>query len=227
MTDPLRVLLADDDSLIRTAINAILHPAADIDLIAQAADGRAAVDLAVRHRPDVALLDIQMPALDGLAALREIRRLAPGIQTVMLTTFGEDDYVAQALAAGAAGFLLKESAADELAYAIRAAAAGNAYLSPKITRQVLNRLPAATARPDEDLAKVGMLSSRERDVLILLAQGLSNAEIGQQLFVSEGTVKTHVYRVFAKLDCENRVQAAMLAQRAGLLEPPNAPTPGR
>ncbi|GAA3725221.1 response regulator transcription factor [Plantactinospora mayteni] len=227
MTDPLRVLLADDDSLIRTAINAILHPEADIDLIAQAADGRAAVDLAVRHRPDVALLDIQMPVLDGLAALREIRRLVPAVQTVVLTTFGQDDYVAQALAAGAAGFLIKESAADELAYAIRAAAAGNAYLSPKITRQVLNRLPTVTVRPEEDLAKVSMLSGRERDVLILLAQGLSNAEIGQHLFVSEGTVKTHVYRVFAKLGCENRVQAAMLAQRAGLLEPPSTPTTAR
>ncbi|TCB98393.1 response regulator transcription factor [Micromonospora zingiberis] len=227
MTDALRVLLADDDSLIRTAINAILQPAADIDLIAEAADGRTAVDLAVRHRPDVALLDIQMPVLDGLAALREIRRLAPAVQVVVLTTFGQDDYVAQALASGAAGFLVKESAADELAYAIRAAAAGNAYLSPKITRQVLNRLPVVTARPEEDLAKVDMLSSRERDVLILLAQGLSNAEIGQHLFVSEGTVKTHVYRVFTKLGCDNRVQAAMLAQRAGLLEPPGTPTGGR
>ncbi|MGW0507027.1 response regulator transcription factor [Micromonospora sp. NPDC003241] len=220
MTAPLRVLLADDDSLIRTAIQTILHPAADIDLVAQVGDGRAAVEQAVRQRPDVALLDIQMPVLDGLAALREIRHLAPAVQVVMLTTFGQDEYVAQALAAGAAGFLLKESAAEELAYAIRAAATGNAYLSPKITRQVLDRLPAATVRPEEDLVKVGMLSSREREVLVLLAQGLSNAEISQRLFVSEGTVKTHVYRVFAKLGCDNRVQAAMLAQRAGLLEPP-------
>ncbi|WP_326554043.1 response regulator transcription factor [Micromonospora sp. NBC_01813] len=224
MADPLRVLLADDDSLIRTAIDAILRPATDIDLIAQAGDGRTAVDLAVRHRPDVALLDIQMPVLDGLAALREIRRLAPAVQVVVLTTFGEDGYVAQALADGAAGFLLKESAAEELAYAVRAAATGNAYLSPKITRQVLNRLPAATGRPKEDLAKADLLSDREREVLVLLAQGLSNAEIGQRLFVSEGTVKTHVYRVFAKLGCENRVQAAMLAQRAGLLEPHSGPT---
>ncbi|MFI7079383.1 response regulator transcription factor [Micromonospora sp. NPDC049903] len=219
MTVSLRVLLADDDSLIRTAIQTILHPAADIDLVAQVGDGRAAVEQAVRQRPDVALLDIQMPVLDGLAALREIRHLAPAVQVVMLTTFGQDEYVAQALAAGAAGFLLKESAAEELAYAIHAAATGNAYLSPKITRQVLDRLPAATVRPEEDLVKVGMLSSREREVLVLLAQGLSNAEISQRLFVSEGTVKTHVYRVFAKLGCDNRVQAAMLAQRAGLLEP--------
>lgn len=225
MADPLRVLLADDDSLIRTAIDAILRPAPDIELIAQAADGRAAVDLAVRHRPDVALLDIQMPVLDGLAALREIRRFVPTVQVVVLTTFGEDEYVAQALADGAAGFLLKESAADELAYAVRAAASGNAYLSPKVTRQVLNRLPTATVRPKEDLAKVDLLSEREREVLTLIAQGLSNAEIGGQLFVSEGTVKSHVYRVFAKLGCENRVQAAMLAQRAGLLDGHPGPSP--
>ncbi|WP_430791156.1 response regulator transcription factor [Actinoplanes sp. G11-F43] len=218
MTEALRVVLADDDSLIRTAIDAILRPAGDIELVAQAADGRAAVELTVRHRPDVALLDIQMPVMDGLAALREIRRLAPAVQVVVLTTFGEDEYVAQALAAGAAGFLLKESAADELAFAIRAAAAGNAYLSPKITRQVLDRMPAPAARPDRDSARLEGLSTREREVLILLAQGLSNGEIAQQLFVSEGTVKTHVYRVFTKLGCENRVQAAMLAQRAGLLD---------
>ncbi|GIE76356.1 DNA-binding response regulator [Actinoplanes philippinensis] len=217
MTETLRVVLADDDSLIRTAIDAILRPVDGIDLIAQAADGRAAVDLAVRHRPDVALLDIQMPVMDGLAALREIRRLAPAVRVVVLTTFGQDEYVAQALTDGAAGFLLKESAAEELAYAIRAAAAGNAYLSPRITRQVLDRLPAPPVRPDRDLALVEGLSGREREVLVLLAQGLSNAEIGQQLYVSEGTVKTHVYRLFTKLNCDNRVQAAMLAQRAGLL----------
>ncbi|MBM2614990.1 response regulator transcription factor [Actinoplanes sp. LDG1-06] len=218
MTDPLRVLLADDDSLIRTAIDAILRPAAGIELIAQVADGRAAVEAAVRHRPDVALLDIQMPVLDGLAALREIRTVAPAVRVVVLTTFGQDDYVAQALHAGAAGFLLKESAAEELEYAVRAAAAGNAYLSPKITRQVLDRLPPAPVRPSEELIKVGMLSDREREVLIRLAQGLSNAEIGRLLFVSEGTVKTHVYHVFAKLGVDNRVQAAMLAQRTGLLD---------
>jgi DNA-binding NarL/FixJ family response regulator len=219
VTQALRVLLADDDSLIRTAIDAILRPIDDIELVAQAADGRTAVELAVRHRPDVALLDIQMPVMDGLAALREIRLTAPAVRVVVLTTFGQDDYVARALTGGAAGFLLKESAAEELAYAIRAAAAGNAYLSPKITRQVLDRMPAPAVRPDRDLALVEGLSGREREVLILLAQGLSNAEIGQQLFVSEGTVKTHVYRVFTKLNCENRVQAAMLAQRAGLLDP--------
>jgi DNA-binding NarL/FixJ family response regulator len=217
VTDPIRVLLADDDRLIRTAIDAILRTTDGVELVAQAADGRAAVELAVRHRPDVALLDIRMPVLDGLAALREIRRVAPEVRVVVLTTFGEDEYVAEALRAGAAGFLLKESAVDELPQAIRAAAAGAAFLSPKVTRQVLDGLPAQPVAGAEELRKVATLSEREREVLVLLAQGLSNAEIGARLWVSEGTVKTHLYRVFAKLDCDNRVRAAMLAQRVGLL----------
>ncbi|MDR7277433.1 response regulator transcription factor [Catenuloplanes atrovinosus] len=218
MNAPIRVLLADDDRLVRAAIETILRTAGDVELVAQAGDGRQAIDLTLLHRPDVVLLDIRMPVLDGLAALREIRRTAPAVHAVMLTTFGEDDYVAQALTAGAAGFLLKDSAADELPHAIRAAAAGDAFLSPRVTRQVLNRLPAAPAVPREDLARVESLSGREREVLILLAQGLSNAEISAQLFVTEGTVKTHLYRVFTKIGCDNRVQAAMLAQRAGLLD---------
>jgi len=217
VTDLIRVLLADDDRLIRTAIDAILRTTDGVELVAQAADGRAAVELTVRHRPDVALLDIRMPVLDGLAALREIRRVAPEVRVVVLTTFGEDEYVAEALRAGAAGFLLKESAVDELPQAIRAAAAGAAFLSPKVTRQVLDGLPVAPVAAAEELRKVATLSEREREVLVLLAQGLSNAEIGARLWVSEGTVKTHLYRVFAKLDCDNRVRAAMLAQRAGLL----------
>ena len=217
MTDPIRVLLADDDRLVRTAIEAILRTADGIDLVAQAADGREAIDFTVRHRPDVALLDIRMPVLDGLAALREIRRSASAVAVIVLTTFGEDEYVAEALSAGAAGFLLKDSSADELPNAIRAAAAGDAFLSPKVTRQVLNRLPAPPAVPHEDQAKCATLSTREREILVLLAQGLSNAEISNQLWITEGTVKTHLYRVFTKLGCDNRVQAAMLAQRGGLL----------
>ncbi|GAB3813036.1 response regulator transcription factor [Micromonospora zhanjiangensis] len=219
MTDPIRVLLADDDRLVRAAIDAILRSAGDIELVGQAADGAEAIDLALRHRPDVVLLDVRMPVVDGLTALREIRRLVPEVNAVVLTTFGEDEYVARALAAGAAGFLLKDSAVDELPNAVRAAAAGAAFLSPRITRQVLDRLPATPAPPAEDLARIATLSDREREILVLLSQGLSNAEIGAQLFITEGTVKTHVYRVFTKLGCDNRVRAAMLAQRAGLLDP--------
>jgi len=217
MNDPIRVLLADDDRLIRAAIEAILRPVEGIELIAQATDGREAIALAVRHRPDVALLDIQMPTLDGLAALREIRRQAPAVNALVLTTFGEDENVARALQDGAAGFLLKESAVEELPNAIRAAAAGEAFLSPKITRQVLNRLPAGQSVTSEELTGIASLSTRERETLILLSQGLSNAEIATELWVTEGTVKTHVYRTFTKLGCDNRVKAAMLAQRAGLL----------
>jgi DNA-binding NarL/FixJ family response regulator len=219
-TDAIRVLLADDDALVRAAIAAILRSADGVELVAQAADGREAVELAVRHRPDVALLDVRMPALDGLAALREIRRRTPTVNALVLTTFGEDEYVARALSAGAAGFLLKESAVDELMPAIRAAAAGEAFLSPKITRRVLNRLPSSSDVPQADLAKVAALSRREREILVSLSQGLSNAEIGAELHVTEGTVKTHIYRIFTKLDCDNRVKAAMLAQRVGLLDQP-------
>jgi len=220
MNNAIRVLLADDDGLIRTAIAAILRSAGNIDLVAQATDGRQAIDLAVRHHPDVALLDVRMPTLDGLAALREIRRRLPTVNVLVLTTFGEDEYVAQALSAGAAGFLLKDSAVDELIPAIRAAAAGQAFLSPKITRQVLNRLPATPTTLETDLAKIAALSRREREILILLSQGLSNAEIATQLYVTEGTVKTHIYRIFTKLDCDNRIKAALLAHRAGLLAEP-------
>ncbi|GIJ46154.1 DNA-binding response regulator [Virgisporangium aliadipatigenens] len=215
MTGPIRVLIADDDRLVRSAIGLILRPMPDIDVVAEAADGRQAVELTVRHRPDVALLDIRMPGLDGLGALREIRRLASATAVIVLTTFGEDAYVAEALGDGAAGFLLKDSAPDELPAAVRAVAAGDAFLSPAITRLVLARLPAP---PTVDGAAVAALSAREREVLVLLGQGLSNAEIGTRLFVSEGTVKTHMYRVFTKLGCESRVQAALLAQRAGLLD---------
>jgi DNA-binding NarL/FixJ family response regulator len=218
MNDAIRVLLADDDGLVRTAIAAILGSADGIELVAQAADGREAIELAVRHHPDVALLDVRMPAVDGLAALREIRRRTPAVSPLVLTTFGEDEYVAQALSAGAAGFLLKENAVDELVPAIRAAAAGEAFLSPRITRRVLNQLPTAPAAPQADLARIAALSRREREILVLLSQGLSNAEIAAQLYVTEGTVKTHIYRIFAKLDCDNRVKAAMLAQRTGLLD---------
>ena len=220
MTDALRVVLADDDSLIRTAIDAILRPVADIDLIGQAADGRAAIDLATRHRPDVVLLDIQMPVLDGLAALREIRRLVPTAQIVVLTTFGEDEYVTQALTAGAAGFRLKDSAAGELPNAIRAAAAGDAFLSPKVTRQVLKRLPATPPATPEDLTKIATLSTREREILVLLARpvecGDRRAPVGDRGHGEDPRLPP----LRAKLDCDNRVKAAMLAQRAGLLDEP-------
>ncbi|HWS38041.1 MAG TPA: response regulator transcription factor [Actinoplanes sp.] len=219
MTDPIRVLIADDDGLVRAGMGLILAPLPDVEVVAEAVNGREAVELAVRHRPDVALLDIRMPVMDGLTALREIRRAVPGSAVIVLTTFGEAGYVSEALAEGAAGFLLKDTAVDELARAIRATAAGQAFLTPAITRQVLDRLPRAPS-PGQDAAAVRLaaLSDREREVLLLLAQGLSNAAISEQLWITEATVKTYVSRLFAKLECDNRVQAARLVHQAGLFQ---------
>jgi DNA-binding NarL/FixJ family response regulator len=218
MTEPIRVLIADDDRLVRAGIGLILTPLADVEIVAEAGNGREAVELTVRHRPHVVLLDIRMPVMDGLAALREIRLTSPAAAVIVLTTFGEAAYVAEALAGGASGFLLKDSAVDELARAVRAAAAGEAFLSPVITRQVLDRLPAVQPSQADDAGeKLAVLSDREREVVILLAKGLSNAAISEQLWITEATVKTHVSRAFTKLDCDNRVQAALLVHRAGLL----------
>ena len=218
MNESIRVLIADDDRLVRAGIGLILTPLSDVEVVAEAANGREAVELTVRHRPQVVLLDIRMPVLDGLAALREIRRAAPAVAVIVLTTFGEAAYVSEALAGGAAGFLLKDSAVDELARAIRAAAAGEAFLTPSVTRQVLDRLPAAVPPQEKAAAeRLATLSDREREVLLLLAQGLSNGAISEQLWITEATVKTHVSRVFTKLECDNRVQAALLVHRAGLL----------
>jgi DNA-binding NarL/FixJ family response regulator len=218
MTEPIRVLIADDDRLVRAGIGLILTPLADVEVVAEAGNGREAVELTVRHRPHVVLLDIRMPVMDGLAALREIRLTSPAAAVIVLTTFGEAAYVAEALAGGASGFLLKDSAVDELARAVRAAAAGEAFLSPVITRQVLDRLPAVQQSDAGDAGeKLAALSEREREVIILLAKGLSNAAISEQLWITEATVKTHVSRAFTKLDCDNRVQAALLVHRAGLL----------
>ncbi|GLY97531.1 response regulator transcription factor [Actinoplanes sp. NBRC 103695] len=216
---PLRVLIADDDALTRGGIRLILGGIPGIEVVAEAGTGVQARDLAIRHRPDVVLLDIRMPVLDGLAALREIGR-GSSAAVLMLTTFGAEDYIDEALASGAAGFVLKSSAADELEPALRAAAAGEMYLSPPATRRAVTELRRLLPTPPgEDVtARLAQLSDRERDVLKLLAQGLSNAAISERLVISESTVKTHVSRVLQKLACENRVQAALLAHRTGLLD---------
>jgi DNA-binding NarL/FixJ family response regulator len=219
MTEPVRVLVADDDQLVRAGIRLILTPVTEVEIVAEAGNGREAVESTVRHRPEVVLLDIRMPVMDGLAALREIRLTAPSVAVLILTTFGEARYVSEALASGASGFLLKDSAADELVRAIRAAANGEAFLSPAVTRQLLNHLPSVhPAQDDATAERLALLSEREREVLVLLAQGLSNATISERLWITEATVKTHVSRLLTKLDCDNRVQAALLAHRAGLLK---------
>jgi DNA-binding NarL/FixJ family response regulator len=216
----IRVLVADDDRLVRTGIRTILTSAGDIEVVAEAEDGHAAVEAARRHRPDVALLDIRMPVLDGLDALVELHRLVPGTKVVMLTTFGADDYISRALRSGSSGFILKDSTPDELIGAVRSVASGQAYLSPKVTRRVVDQLSSGTGVPDPDAARrVAALAERERDILTLLAEGLPNSAIAQRLYMSEATVRTYVSRILAKLDCANRVQAAILAHEAGLLRP--------
>ncbi|GAA2419751.1 response regulator [Streptomyces mauvecolor] len=219
MTGPrIRVVIADDEPLIRAGIRMILTSDAAIDVVAEATNGREAVELARSHAVDVVLLDIQMPEMDGLSALAELRRTVPAARVIILTTFGERENVLRALEHGGAGFLLKDTAPAELIRAVRAAAAGDAYLSPAATRHVVDQLATgrAAARADEARRRVGVLSERERDVLVLLGEGLSNADAGKRLHMSEATVKTYVSRILAKLDCENRVQAALLARDAGL-----------
>ncbi|MFB6615256.1 response regulator [Streptomyces sp. NPDC085524] len=214
----IRVVIADDEPLIRAGIRMILTSAPDIEVVAEAANGREAVELARSHAPDVMLLDIQMPVLDGLTALGELGRAAPQVRALILTTFGEKENVLRALGQGGAGFLLKDSAPGELIGAVRAAAAGDAYLSPAATRHVVDQLASgkAAVRGEEARRQVAELSERERGVLALLGEGLSNADAGRRLHMSEATVKTYVSRILAKLGCENRVQAALLARDAGL-----------
>lgn len=214
----IRVVIADDEPLIRAGIRMILTSAPDIEVVAEASNGREAVDLARAHGPDVVLLDIQMPVMDGLTALGELKRAVPTVRALILTTFGEKENVLRALRQGGAGFLLKDSAPGELIGAVRAAAAGDAYLSPGATRHVVDQLSSgrAAARGEEARRQVAELSERERGVLALLGEGLSNADAGRRLHMSEATVKTYVSRILAKLGCENRVQAALLARDAGL-----------
>lgn len=215
---PIRVVIADDEPLIRAGIRMILISDPDIEVVGEAADGRAAVEAARVHAADVVLLDIQMPVLDGLSALPELRRAAPAARVIVLTTFGERENVLRALEHGGAGFLLKDTAPAELIRAVRAAAAGDAYLSPAATRHVVERLATGreAARSEQARVRVAALSEKERDVLAVLGEGLSNADAGRRLHMSEATVKTYVSRILAKLDCENRVQAALLARDAGL-----------
>lgn len=215
---PIRVVIADDEPLIRAGIRMILISDPEIEVVGEAADGRAAIEAARAHAADVVLLDIQMPVLDGLSALPELRRAAPAARVIILTTFGERENVLRALEHGGAGFLLKDTAPAELIGAVRAAAAGDAYLSPAATRHVVERLATGreVARAEEARARVAALSEKERDVLALLGEGLSNADAGKRLHMSEATVKTYVSRILSKLHCENRVQAALLARDAGL-----------
>jgi DNA-binding NarL/FixJ family response regulator len=211
----IRVLLADDQALVRTGFRKILELETDIDVVGEAADGSEAVDNVLLHRPEVVLMDIRMPNLDGIEAAR---RLAGRTRVLMLTTFDLDEYVYDALRAGASGFLLKDAPADELLRAIRVVAAGEALLSPSITRRLIEEFARRPGRADRPPA-LDELTPRELEVLKLVARGLSNAEIAADLVVGDATVKTHVARILRKLNLRDRVQAVVLAYEAGLVLP--------
>jgi DNA-binding NarL/FixJ family response regulator len=212
----IRVLVADDEPLIRAGISTVLESAGDIRVVAQAADGRAAIDEALSRSADVAVVDIKMPVLDGLSAIGEMRRQLPALPIVVLTSFGTESNALRALQYGVAGFVLKNCTPGELILAVRAAHDGQAYLSPAVTRLMLAMItPVEAERRRTAADRVAALTARESEILHLLAEGMSNAGIGQRLHMSETTIKTYVSRILSKLSCSNRVQAALLARDAG------------
>lgn len=225
----IRVLIADDEPMIRAGVRAVLSTDPGIEVVAEAVDGRDAVELAQRHRPAVAVLDIRMPVVNGIDAAAEIRNTVPATSVVMLTTFGEDDYILRALGGGAAGFLIKSGQPEELITGVRAVAEGAAYLSPKVAARVVAHLAATGAgtlagRRSAARRRVEALTAREREVLAFLGSGLSNGQIARRLHVVEGTVKAHVSSILARLGVDNRAAAAVVAHEAGVV-PPRPPQP--
>lgn len=215
----IRVVLADDEPAIRVGVAAILATDLDIEVVGEAADGHEAIELVRKHRPDIALLDVRMPRLGGLPAAAELATVAPEVAVVMLTTFDEDEYVAEALAVGAAGFLLKAADPRELILGVRSVAEGAAFLSPRIAQRVITKLGDGLVRSRTARARLESLTARERDVLTLVGRGLSNQEIARTLSLAEGTVKAHVSAILLRLSLNNRVQAAVLAYEADLVRP--------
>ncbi|MEU4544762.1 response regulator transcription factor [Nonomuraea dietziae] len=219
----IRVLLADDQALIRGGFRALLEAEDDLEVVGEAANGSQAVELAVRHRPDVALLDIQMPVMDGIEATRRIvadERLTD-VHVVMLTNFGVDEYVLDALRAGAAGFLLKDTEPADLLSGIRVAARGDALLSPTITRRLMDEF--VLQAPAAEVADLSPLTNREREVLALVGRGMSNDEIAARMVISPFTAKTHVSRAMVKLGARDRAQLVVLAYESGLVSKRSSP----
>ncbi|WP_326553702.1 response regulator transcription factor [Micromonospora sp. NBC_01813] len=217
---PVRILLADDQPLLRTGFRMVLGAEEDLDIVGEAGDGAEAVDLARRLLPDVVLMDIRMPRMDGVAATRAIVDARLPVRVLILTTFDLDEYVVGALRAGASGFLAKDVPAEDLVAAIRTVAVGEAVVAPRILRRLLDKFALALPDPDATTPKtLGVLTEREREVLLQMARGLSNAEIAAALSVSETTIKTHVGHVLTKLGLRDRVQAVVLAYESGLVRP--------
>lgn len=218
MTYVIRVVLVDDQELMRVGFRMVLGAQEDMEIVGEAGDGAQAVALAEELKPDVVLMDVRMPVLDGVEATKQIteRDLA---KVLVMTTFDLDEYALSALRNGASGFLLKDTPPDQLVSALRAVALGDAVVSPSVTRRLLDRFLGAAGGQLRDAAVLDVLTEREREVLLLIAQGLSNTEIARKLFLSEATVKTHVGRVLSKLDLRDRVQAVVLAYETGVVRP--------
>jgi DNA-binding NarL/FixJ family response regulator len=214
----IRVVVVDDQELMRVGFRMVLGAQADIDVVGEAGDGAQAIRMAEELRPDVVLMDVRMPVLDGVEATKQI--VAAGTARVLvMTTFDLDEYVYSALQGGASGFLLKDTQPGHLVSALRAVASGDAVVSPSVTRRLLDRFVGTGGAPMRDTAELDVLTDREREVLVLIAKGMSNLEIAEALFLSEATVKTHVGRILAKLELRDRVQAVVLAYETGLARP--------
>jgi DNA-binding NarL/FixJ family response regulator len=222
---PIRVLLVDDDDLMRAGLKAVLSSDGGVEVVGEAGNGRAAVERARALRPDLVLMDVRMPDLDGIAATREVLSTSPEVKVVILTTFEQDDYIFGALHAGASGFLLKRTGPEELLAAIHTVAAGDSLLSPSVTRTVIDRMAHQPTPEIGSGRRIEELTPREREVLELLARGLSNGEIATDLVIEESTVKTHVKRILMKLQLRDRIQAVIFAYESGLTQP--GPKPDR
>jgi DNA-binding NarL/FixJ family response regulator len=218
---PVRVILVDDDDLMRAGLQSVLASDETIEVVGEASDGREALDRVRDARPDVVLMDIRMPDLDGISATREVLASSPEVKVVVLTTFEDDDYIFDALSAGASGFLLKRTKPEELIAAIHTVADGDSLLSPSVTRRVIDRM---ATQPPATLSgkRLERLTPREREVLELVGRGFSNREIAEAFFIEESTVKTHVKRILMKLGLRDRVQAVILAYETGVIRPGTA-----
>lgn len=215
----IRVVIADDQAMVRAGFSALLNAQPDIEVVGLAADGDECLRVVAELAPDVVLMDVRMPVLDGISATRELSASAPATRILMLTTFDVDDYVFDALSAGAAGFLLKDASPEELARAVRVVAEGESLLAPSATRALIERFAATRGPRRTDRVVLGELTEREREILVGVAQGESNTEIAARLFIAEQTVKTHVSRILSKLGARDRAQLVIAAYEAGLVTP--------